>query len=186
MSSTALHALIAGVLVQAFGMAAAAHADQDIPPPPAGAHASMLSPTAAAQTQAQEPVDARPCLSIGVGYPDLRLRGRIWGPLDAEFKFAFDNVSQAYSGRLYYNYWSWSNLDFDLGMEGGAIRFTGIDGLNGDGSFYEPFLGFAFNAGKIITLSAEIGPAFLNLNADGESLSTVNAVVTTAIYVHLF
>jgi hypothetical protein len=129
---------------------------------------------------------ARPLLSFGIGYPDLRIRGKLWGPLDSELKFAFDNESQAYSLRLYATCWTWQRLDVNVGVEGGAIRFAGIDTLTGDGAFWEPFAGLAYQVSRLIGLTAEVGPAFMRVSADGVSVASTNTVITTAIYFRLF
>jgi hypothetical protein len=155
------------------------------------AQAQDAEPSAAPQAQTEAgpagPSEvARPILSFGIGYPDVRLRGRLWGPLDSELKFAFDNSSQAYSLRLYLTCWSWSALSLSAGLEAGAIRFGGIDNLSGDGAFWEPFAGLAYQASRLIGLTAEIGPAFTRLSADGVSIASTNTVITTAIYFRIF
>jgi hypothetical protein len=143
---------------------------------------TQTSIPAEASATSEEP----PRVSFGVGYPDLRLRARIWGGLDGEFKFAFDDAVQVYSGRIYYTFWKWWVFDFNVGAEVGFLNFSGIETLSGNGSFYEPFVGLRYKFNKYFNLTSEVGPAFINVSSGGVSFSNTDTIVTTAIYFYLF
>ncbi len=70
---------------------------------PTASLATDLSPSASVDVPLSAGLDNPeapifPRLSLGVGYPDIRVRAHIVGKLDGELKLAYDSQAQAYSG----------------------------------------------------------------------------------------
>jgi hypothetical protein len=124
--------------------------------------------------------------AVGVGYPDLRARVSLIHGLDLEAKVALASGEQAYSGRLYINPISLGSVDFDLGGEGGFLNFNGIDTISGHGSYGEPFVGVEYRFSKQWRITVDIGPALINVDSGGTSVSEWEWTYNTALYVWLF
>ena len=154
------------------------------------------SPTPTLEIPPMPPVQAQPTvvaapinphsLAFGIGYPDLRLRGQLWGPVDGEVKVGLAGGAQAYAGRLYYNYTHLGPVGLNVGGEGGWITLNGLDGVTGEGSYGEAFLGAQVGFAKRWGVSLDVGPALMNLNSDGISQSGTEWVVSTALYLWVF
>lgn len=124
--------------------------------------------------------------AVGVGYPDLRARVSLIHGLDLEAKVALAPGEQAYSGRLYINPISLGPVDFDLGGEGGYLNFHGIDTISGNGTFYEPFVGVEYRFSRQWRITVDLGPALINVDSSGTSVSEWEWTYNTALYVWLF
>jgi hypothetical protein len=124
--------------------------------------------------------------ALGFGYPDVRARLAVAYGLDLEAKFAFEQGIQIYTGRLLWNFWDLGHFHALVGVEGGFARFSAFDGLNGNGTVAEGFLGLEYPFGGRFKLSVDAGPAKLQANSEGFSYSTVQTIYNTAFYIYLF
>lgn len=123
---------------------------------------------------------------FGAGWPDVRLRSNVWGPVDLEAKAAVGPGAQAYSGRVYLRSYAHGAFTVLLGAEGGVLSFSDVEGLSGTGSFYEPFLGAQARFSQRWSAQLDAGPAFLTANALGQSLGYQAIVLNAALYYSLF
>lgn len=124
--------------------------------------------------------------ALGIGYPDVRARYAVGSRVDLEAKIALDDVSQSYSGRAYANIFSLGRLNLDLGAELGYVSFSQAAGLAGDGYFGEPFAGLSYRLGQRWRISADLGPAWINLTSQGQSSGDWQWIYNTALYFYLF
>ena len=146
-----------------------------------------LAPLAQADTTPVQNNDPQPYrYSFGIGYPDLRARAQVWGPMDVELKYAFGDGVQAYSGRLYYRAVPLQKLNLTLGAEGGALSFSGVESLSGTGSFFGGFAGAEYDLAKRLSLSADFGPQMVTVNSGGSSVGGLEWVISTALYFRVF
>lgn len=125
-------------------------------------------------------------LAIGIGYPDLRLRYGLGLGIDSEVKFAFAEGVQVYSGRLLWNFADLGQLKLLAGGEGGYAVFNGVQQLSGSGSTAGLFVGTEVAFAKRFRLGVDVGPAWLQVESEGQRLSTSDIVVNTALYIYLF
>jgi hypothetical protein len=140
----------------------------------------------AEEAHSKENTEGALCCSLGIGYPDLRARVRVWGPLDLEMKYALGDGVQAYSGRVYGRLWRTGGLQFQVGAEAGLLSFNAVESLSGNGSFYQAFAGAEYALGRRVALSADIGPAIVNVSDGKVSVSGLEWVYTTAFYFRVF
>ncbi|MGH7442987.1 MAG: hypothetical protein ACREKE_09985, partial [bacterium] len=124
--------------------------------------------------------------AVGVGYPDLRLRANLDYGLAVEAKYAYEPGIDIYSGRLYWNFWNIGPLAVEVGAEGGYARFSGMDILNGNGSYGEGFLGLEYAVTPRIKLSVDAGPARIEARSYGYTYNTTDLIFNTAVYLYLF
>ncbi len=124
--------------------------------------------------------------SLGIGYPDLRVRAQVWGPLDAELKFAFGDGIQAYSTRAYVRAYEVKSLRVFGGAEAGMLSFSGVEGLNGSGRFFQGFAGLEYGFTQRLGLSADIGPAYVSLGDGKDGVGGLEWIFTTAFYFRVF
>src|SRR4051812_15693984 len=71
----------------------------------------------------------QPKLQIGVGWPDVRVRAHLIANFDGEAKVAFEDGIQAYGGRIYLQPARLGFFDMTVGIEGGWLRFDGVENL---------------------------------------------------------
>jgi hypothetical protein len=150
------------------------------------AHLCLAVPSQAADSASAITTPEPARFSLGVGYPDLRVRGQLIGPLDGELKYAFGEGIQAYSGRLYYRAAQIQNFNFTLGAEGGLLSFNGVQSLDGSGSFFGGFAGLEYAFTRRLSLSADFGPAMISAGSGGSSVSGLEWVINTALYFRIF
>ena len=145
------------------------------------------SPSETAQTP-DPPTAAQdqPRLEIGLGWPDLRLRYNLWGPLDVEAKVAAAQGEIAYAGRLYWRACSLGPVTLVLGGEGGGLNYSAIDSLHGDGSYYGPFAGLQYRFVRQWALLVDYGPAWIHVNAQGGGITEQQWILNTALYFTVF
>lgn len=124
--------------------------------------------------------------ALGIGYPDIRERTTLISGLDLEFKVALADQLQGYSSRLYVMPYKTHGLRLGVGGEGGVLSLGGRQGVNGDGFFAGGFAGFDFKWGARWMVNADIGPLWMQLNSQGQTLETVDWVYNTALYFYLF
>jgi hypothetical protein len=125
-------------------------------------------------------------LYLGAGWPEVKLRYGFNAPIDLEAKAAFGSGMQVYSGRLYWAYLSGQDLSLTLGMEGGYMNLAGADGLYGGGAHGGLFTGVEAPLGPWLRLSLDLGPDYLEVHSGSQSVSNLEWVVTTGIYLKLF
>jgi hypothetical protein len=144
--------------------------------------------TPSAETAAVPGPDSAPPqrLALGLGYPDLRLRvglGRGW---NVEAKAAFGDGLQLYSGRASWGFAALGPLRAMLGAEAGWAVIGGTEGLTGSGAYGQGFVGLEYPFAKRLRLSVDAGPAWSQATAEGQTVSSVDLVFGTALYVYLF
>lgn len=125
-------------------------------------------------------------LAIGIGYPDLRLRYGLGRSVDTEAKFAFAEGVQVYSARLLWNFADLGQFKLLAGGEGGYAVFNGVQQLSGNGTTESLFVGTELAFAKRFRLGVDVGPAWLQAEAEGQRSSTNDIVVNTALYLYLF
>jgi tetratricopeptide (TPR) repeat protein len=124
--------------------------------------------------------------AIGVGYPDVRARLKLWRSLDIEAKVALGQGEQAYSGRLLARPWSFGPLDLSTGVEAGYFIYDNQSTLSGNGTFGELFVGLEYPFARYLRLSVDIGPTWVQANSQGQSLAELQWTYNTALYFYLF
>lgn len=135
----------------------------------------------------ERPVESsRPKVQFGIGWPDVRVRFNLWRAIDGEAKVAFEEGIQAYGGRLYAQTARLGALAVLLGVEGGWVHFDGIESLGGDGHYGQAFAGLQYTVSERWAVTADIGPAFMNVNAEGYSQQSQGWVYNTALYFRIF
>jgi hypothetical protein len=72
------------------------------------------------------------------------------------------------------------------GAEGGAFSFSGVEGLDGSGSFYQPFLGLQARFASRWSAQLDAGPAFMSTQSAGVSVSSQPWVMNAALYFSIF
>lgn len=146
----------------------------------------------AAPQQAAAPAAAasqdftEPHFSIGVGYPDIRVRYAVWGPLDLEAKVAAGSGAVAYAGRIYWRAVAAGPVGFLLGGEVGGTDFSGLDSLDGAGYYYEPFVGAQYTFLQRWSLQADLGPAWIQESSHGVSVTDQQWIANFALYYAIF
>jgi hypothetical protein len=143
--------------------------------------ATALSSPATAPTQAAEPT-----LQAGLGFPDLRLRYNLSGPIDAEAKVALSQGMQAYGARLYWRAVQAAPLGLLLGTEAGYLSFHNVDTLSGSGGYGEVFVGAEYRFLQRWKALVDYGLAKIDVNAQGQSLAQQQWVLNTALYFTLY
>lgn len=140
-----------------------------------------------APLRAVEPKAGPPRLSLGVGYPDLRLRYNAIGDFDVELKGALGDGVQVYSLRGYYGIWQPSAaFKAYAGAEAGLVNFSGVAGISGDGWLGLPFAGLQYSFAKRFSLALDLGPSFVSVSSGGESLMRSDWVANAGLYFTLF
>jgi hypothetical protein len=129
--------------------------------------------------------DAPSKFAVGIGYPDLRERMNLLPGLDEELKAAFADGEQAYAGRLYLLPAQFGRARLSIGGEGGVVEFNGRDALDGYGFFAEPFVGLDYRFGPCM-VNVDLGPAWIQLFAQGQTMQTWKWTYNTALYFFLF
>jgi len=122
----------------------------------------------------------------GVGWPDLRVRYHLIPRLDLELKGAAGSGEEAVGVRGYWNLEKVGIFDLMLGLDGGWLGFSGVDTLNGDGWYGEPFVGLQYTFQKHWTALVDIGPAWMSVSSEGYSLNEEQWVLNTALYYSFF
>jgi hypothetical protein len=131
--------------------------------------------------------EAHPRLSVGVGYPDIRLRGNPIGDLDLEFKFAGLDSIQSYGLRLYVPLWAQGPaFKFYTGAEGAYVRFDGINTVSGDGWTGSFFAGVQYRFARRWSLGLDLGPSVAAVSSNSDSLVRVDWVGNAGVYFDLF
>jgi len=125
-------------------------------------------------------------LYLGAGWPEAKVRYGFEAPIDLEVKAAFGSGMQVYSGRVYWTYLHGQGLDLTLGLEGGYMNLQGADDLYGGGAHGGLFIGVEAPIGKWLRLSLDLGPNYLEEHSDNQSVSNLEWVITTGIYLKLF
>jgi hypothetical protein len=133
---------------------------------------------------AYEPDPTR--LALGVGYPDLRARLGLGLGWNVEAKAAFADGEQVYAGRAFWDFADLGPLKVMAGGEGGWTRFDGIDTVNGTGYYGEAFVGLEYPFAHRLRLSVDVGPAWLQAGAEGQSVSSTELIYSTALYLFVF
>ena len=146
--------------------------------------ASVDAKSDAASSQApgnpSEPVQPR--LQVGLGWPDLRLRVRLFDPVDAEAKAAIAAGTVALGARIYWRAAQLGSMDLELGGEAGWLSYSGIDTLNGSGVYAEPLVGVQYRFLKDWSALVDIGPAWIQVSSQGQSLTEMQWTLNTALY----
>jgi hypothetical protein len=125
-------------------------------------------------------------LQVGLGWPDLRLRCNVWGPLDLEAKVAAGQGELAYAGRLYWRACHFGPVALVLGGELGGLNYSSVDTLDGDGDYYGPFAGLQYGFIKRWALLVDYGPAWIHVDSKGNSLTEQQWILNTALYFAIF
>lgn len=144
--------------------------------------AAGVSAAAAAAPDAQAP--AR--FALGLGYPDLRARLTLGTSWDLEAKVAVEQGIQVYTGRIYWNPFSVGPIKALLGVEGGYGMFQGVDDLNGDALILGGFVGLEYPFSRRLGVSFDVGPACIQAQSEGISVTSYELVYNTALYIYLF
>ena len=157
----------------------------------AGDPSASNTPTKAAEPQAGAPASAAQdqaidTFQVGVGFPDIRVRYKAWGPLDVEAKVAADSESVAYAARLYYNPYTVGPVKLLVGAEGGGLSFSGLDSLSGTGGYWEPFVGLQYVFIPRWSLQADVGPAWISETSHGVSVTDQQWIANFALYYAIF
>jgi|GEM_PF-2113943 hypothetical protein len=163
-----------------LGLLACHHRAWAVPQTLAGAAPDSATAQALAVGQDQ------PKLQLGLGFPDLRLRVNLSGPVDAEAKVALSQGMQAYGARLYCRVFQGGPLGLRLGAEAGYLSFHDVDTLSGNGGYGELFLGAEYRFLKRWNALVDYGLAKIDVNAQGQSLAQQQWVLNTALYYTLF
>gem|GEM_PF-2958503 len=124
--------------------------------------------------------------AFGVGYPDVRLRLGIGDGWNVEAKAAFAQNLQIYSGRIFWDFASLGPFQAVAGGEGGWAKFDGVDGISGNGSFFEGFLGAEYPFARQLRVSVDVGPAWIQASAQNVDYRTQVLVYNTALYYFFF
>jgi hypothetical protein len=132
------------------------------------------------------PAIAYPVYGVGVGFPDVRFRATLNSLVDLEAKVALAPYGQAYSARLYLETFYVGPVSLDLGAESGYLKYTQIEGFDGDGYFVEPFGGLDFHINPRWRLIVDLGPAWIDLSSEGQNLAAWQWTYNTALYYYLF
>jgi hypothetical protein len=126
-------------------------------------------------------------LMVGAGWPYVGVRYNFWGPLDVEAKWAAGDGEYAYGARLYGKVAHWGIADVIAGGEFGGLVFSGVDTLDGNGYYGEPFAGVQIPFLKRWAFVVDAGPAWYSVHAnEGNSLSEQQWILNTAVYLGLF
>ena len=145
----------------------------------------ILMLTAAATADAAQGDVAPSKFALGVGYPDLRERMNLFAGVDEELKAAFADGEQAYSGRVYILPARFGQARLVIGGEGGVLEFNGRSSLDGYGFFAEPFVGLDYRFGPCL-VNVDLGPAWIQLFDQGQTMQTWKWTYNTALYFFLF
>ena len=118
---------------------------------------------------------------IGLGNPYLSMKYHVSATTAYEARAAFGAGINVYSARFYRNSeLKGKSLTF-WGLEAGSITFTKED-IGGSGHFAMLFLGLERFITKKMTLSLDIGPAYISLSSDDISVEGVELVYNLGIY----
>lgn len=151
---------------------------------------AAVSPTAAAQdsTTLATPEASEPQRnwSLGLGYPDARLRVAFAQNWSVEAKTALGSGMQIYGGRLNYNFFNFGPVRALVGTEAGYIKLDGLETLTGDGSYGQGYLGFDWQVTRRVGLEIDGGPALIRLQAEGQSVSATELLFNAAVYLNLW
>lgn len=149
---------------------------------------AAITPTSSSEINLTwHPEEESPCLQFGLGYPDLRLRYHLSGPIDLEAKVALAQGEQAYGGRLYWRMFHLGPAGILLGGEVGFLDYNSIYTLSGTGDYGEIFVGAQYRFMKRWAALVDFGPAKIQVRADnGQSLAQQQWIFNTALYYVLF
>ena len=125
-------------------------------------------------------------LQVGLGYPDLRLRYDLSGPIDIELKVAVEQGEQAYGGRLYWRITHAGPVGLLAGGEAGYLNFSSVDSISGDGDYGELFVGAQWTFVKNWTALVDYGLAKIQVRSEGLGVTELQWVINTALYYTLF
>ena len=125
-------------------------------------------------------------LALGIGYPDLRLRYKLFDRLGIEAKAAFAEGLQVYSGRLSWDFLRLGPLNALAGGEGGWAKFDGIDTISGTGAFGQAYAGLELHLTRRLSLQADAGPAWLWAWSESRERTDMAMVFNTALYFYLW
>ncbi len=118
---------------------------------------------------------------IGLGNPYLSMKYHVSATTAYEARAAFGAGINVYSVRYYRNSkFKGKSLTF-WGLEGGTISFIKED-IGGSGYFAMLFVGLERFILKKMTLSFDIGPAYISLSSDDISVEGVEFVYNLGIY----
>lgn len=151
-----------------------------------GVTAPTMSVQASASPTTPVAESVQPRLQFGIGYPDLRARFNLLDSLDGEIKVAYSTGALAYGARLYWSPWNWMGLAAEVGAEAGGLNYSSVYTLNGDGFYGEPFAGLQYTFLGRWTFLADIGPAWIDINSEGQGLTRQQWIVNTALYLAVF
>ena len=118
---------------------------------------------------------------IGLGNPYLSIKYHASAKTAYEIRAAFGTGINVYSARVYRNSEPKGRSVIFWGLEGGSIAFTKED-IGGSGYFAMLFLGLERFITKKMTLSFDIGPAYISLSSDDISVEGIEFVYNLGIY----
>jgi len=117
---------------------------------------------------------------IGLGNPYLSMKYHASIRTAYEVRAAFGTGINVYSARYYRNFNPKGKSVIFLGLEAGSIAFTKED-IRGSGYFAMLFVGLERFITKKMTLSLDIGPAYISLSSDDISAQGVEFVYNLGI-----
>jgi hypothetical protein len=117
---------------------------------------------------------------IGLGNPYLSMKYHDSARTAYEIRAAFGTGINVYSARFYQNSELKGKSVTFWGLEAGSIAFTKED-IGGSGYFAMLFFGLERFITKKMTLSFDIGPAYISLSSDDISVEGIELVYNLGI-----
>ncbi|MEW5768016.1 MAG: hypothetical protein AB1797_10415 [bacterium] len=110
-------------------------------------------------------VDLSGRLGIGLNYPGVSLKCGVGPKVAIEAKGQLEEDITIYGSRLYYNFNRGKAMNLFLGGEADYVTFEGEDS-KGSGFAVEAFIGGEYFLMKNLSLTTDIGPAYVSLKDD--------------------
>jgi hypothetical protein len=118
---------------------------------------TLIILSSSTKIKAQEP---KRNIGIGIGYPYISLKHRIFKKISMEIRFAMGNKIDAFSIRSYYNWLPLKKQILFSGLEFGYFTFNKEE-LKGDGFFQMLYTGFEIFPKEWFSIICDIGATFI-------------------------
>lgn len=116
-------------------------------------------------------IDLNGRLGVGLNYPGVNVKYGITPKVAIEARGQFEKNITLFGPRFYYNFSSNKIMNLFLGGEADWIKFKG-EISKGSGFAVETFVGGEYFLTKNLSLTTDIGPAYISLkDADGKKSS---------------
>ncbi|MDI6792092.1 MAG: hypothetical protein QME81_04395 [bacterium] len=115
-------------------------------------------------------VDLSGRLGIGLNYPGVSIKYGIGPKVVIEARGQLEEDITVYGSRLYYNFGRDRVMNLFLGGEADYVKFKGKDS-EGSGFAVEAFVGGEYFLMKNLSLTTDIGPAYISLKDDDKDES---------------